>query len=393
MNTHASPTIELHGIAWGHVRGFGPAHATAAAFTAAHPGIHVAWEVRPLKDFAGYPVPLLCEQYDLVLFDHPSLGTCVEAGALLPLDEWLEPEYLADQAEHSVGPGYESYAWGGHQWGLAVDAAAQVAAYRDDLLRKAGAAVPRSWVDVFALAASLPAGRRLGLALRGADAICTFISISANIGGPTFWGQAHGIDAEVGDAAFHLLHRLAPALHPASFHEYDPGMLDLMARADEVVYAPLIFGYSNYARAGFAPRIIHFADIPSHDPRPHGSILGGVGLGISTRCAHPREAVAYAAYVASREVQCGPYFTSGGQPGHRAAWTDPGINAQCHNFFQGTLRTLDLAYLRPRSAGYERFQEEAGEIVRRCVIDGRGGRAAVRALNNLYRTLVGRTPT
>src|SRR5690606_30010679 len=51
-------------------------------------------------------------------------------------------------AEAFVSRSYASYRWDGAQYGLAIDAAAQVAAYRPDLLPSP----PRTWGEVLELA-------------------------------------------------------------------------------------------------------------------------------------------------------------------------------------------------------------------------------------------------
>jgi len=175
--------------------------------------------------------------------------------------------------------------------------------------------------------------------------------------------------------------------------ELDPiQILDTMSQSDEVAYAPFVFGYCNYARPGFAPHLVRFANIPSTRPEPAGSVLGGVGLAISSHSEHRKAAIDYALFVASGECQKGLYFESGGQPGHRAAWIDPEVNERSSRFFEGTLRTLDLAYLRPRHAGYPVFQERAGEFIHSFLRNGGSSRETIENLDLLYkrtRTTIG----
>jgi multiple sugar transport system substrate-binding protein len=121
-------------------------------------------------------------------------------------------------------------------------------------------------------------------------------------------------------------------------------------------------------------------------------MLGGVGLAISAHSEHRQAAIDYALFIASGECQKGLYFESGGQPGHRAAWIDPEVNEWSSEFFKGTLRTLDLAYLRPRHAGYPVFQELAGEVIHRFLRNGGSSRETVENLDRLYkktRTAIG----
>jgi len=141
-----------------------------------------------------------------------------------------------------------------------------------------------------------------------------------------------------------------------------------MSQTDEIAYVPLLFGYSNYARPGFRRHLIRFTNVPRDgEGLPRGAVLGGVGLAASARSSHPREAFAYARFVADPLTQRTTYFQAGGQPGHRSAWTDRDVNAAANRFFLDTLETLDHAYLRPTHVSYPAFQEEAGNVVHACL--------------------------
>ena len=93
------------------------------------------------------------------------------------------------------------------------------------------------------------------------------------------------------------------------------------------------------------------------------STLGGAGLAIAAHCRHRSIALEYAQFVASPWTQAGLYFESGGQPGHRAAWTDAAVNRASNGYFRETLSTLDEAWVRPRFPGYLEFQQKAGLAV------------------------------
>jgi multiple sugar transport system substrate-binding protein len=374
---------QLAGITWNHVRGVAPIAAATEEFTRTRQGFSISWDARSLEEFESYPVDVLAKRYDLILMDHPFVGTCAEKKALLPLDEWIAKEYLADQKDNSVGPSYGSYTWDGHQWALAVDAAAQVSAHRSDLLNTLGLRPPRTWDEVFELTAALPDRTKVGMTLNPTHAYCNFLALCANLGGQDFWEHT-GIDLEIGQESLELLQRLVPLVHRNSIEMSPIKMLELMSRGDEVAYVPLIFGYSNYARAGFVPNFVHFTNIPSTHEEPVGGVLGGVGLAISSHSRHRQEAIDFAVYVGSRECQMGLYFESGGQPGYRAAWTDQRINSEANGFFEETLRTLDLAYMRPRRPGYAPFQERAGTIVHEFLRNGGNSKDVVRALSTFY---------
>lgn len=376
----------LRGITWDHVRGVAPLIATSQHFQKSHPSFHIEWDKRSLKDFEDYPIEVLAEKYDLIMLDHPCIGTAVQKRVLLPLDDWIPMEYLMDQKANSVGPSYDSYIWEGKQWALAVDTAAQVSAYRQDLLERVGHTVPGTWEDVFALAETLSGSSlKIGIPLNATHAFISFLTLGAHLLGAEFWKEADGVDGEAAGEALNLLKRLVPHVHETSLESDPIQMLNRMSETDEVVYIPLIYGYVNYSIAGFRKNLVLFGDIPILHEEPSGSVIGGVGLAISAKCESAREAAEYAMYVASGDCQKGLFFDSGGQPGHREAWVDEKVNRISHGFFQNTLKTLDLSYVRPRYPGYLDIQEKAGEIVRKFLLHSENAKETVREINALYR--------
>ena len=380
----------LRGITWDHVRGVAPLIATTQEFQKSRPSFHIEWDKRSLKDFEDYPIDVLAEKYDLIMLDHPCIGTAVQKKVLLPLDDWVPKEFLADQKRNSVGPSYDSYTWEGRQWALAVDTAAQVAAYRPDLLERTGHAVPATWDDVFALATALSGsgtgtGLKIGMPLNPTHAFLSFMSLGAHLAGGKFLDDEAGVNGEAAEEALNLLKKLVPHVHGMSLASDPIQMLDRMGETDEIVYVPLIYGYVNYSLEGFRKHPVIFTDIPVLRGEPSGSVIGGVGLAISAKCRAVREAVEYAMYVASGDCQKGLYFASGGQPGHREAWLDEQVNRLSRGFFRNTLKTLDLSYVRPRFPGYLDIQEKAGEVVREFLLSSETIDGTVRKINGLYR--------
>jgi ABC-type sugar transport system, periplasmic component len=365
--------------------------AVGRRFSEANPGIRLEWEARSLQDFEDFPVETLAAHYDVMMIDHPHIGTAAENGVFEPMDDWLSAAFLEDQRVNSVGPGYGTYTWNGRQWALSVDEAAQVCAYPQDLKDWD---LPRTWEETAALAASLPAGQHMAFPLVPTHAFSCFVTLNANIGGPDFWQGETAIRKDSGEEAFAVLQRLASASHPCSF-DCDPiGILDAMsgrsAAPEQIVYAPLVYGYSNYAREGYGARLVRFADIPSAVDIPRGSMIGGVGVAVSSRSFHKAEAMRFAEYLASEACQCGPLYFSGGQPGYLKAWLDESINADSHGFFRDTLSTLQHAYVRPRKPGYCAFQRRAGAYLRSALLNRTFPADAVTAFNQLFTELVAR---
>src|ERR1700693_458735 len=145
---------------------------------------------------------------------------------------------------------------------------------------------------------------------------------------------------------------------PAAIFDWNPiDVYEQMSKSEQFAYCPFAYGYSNYSRPQFARSQILFTNLVSlPNGRPICGVLGGTGIGISSRCQNIEVALEYAAYVASAECQKRLYFLAGGQPSHRAAWTDPVVNAMAGGFFQNTLRSMDEAWIRPRYHGYVHIQ-------------------------------------
>lgn len=380
--------IELRGSTWDHTRGYDPLPVTAEAYSAQHPDVRIIWEKRTLRDFAEMALPQLALRYDLIVLDHPWIGGCAAVGSLMPLDDYLSADFLSDQAQNSVGKSHTSYMYQAHQWALAIDAASQVSAYRPDLLAQIDAEIPQTWDDVMLLANDLKrkGGGRVSTPLMHVDCFPCFFSLCANIGEQAFTSEEIAVSRAVGQHALAMMRTLAEVGHPATLHWNPPQILDQMSMTDEIVYCPLLFGYSNFARVGYRDHLIRFTNIPlGTGGVPRGAILGGAGLAVSSRCAHPEVAADYAAFVASADVQRGMYFDHGGQPGYRGAWLDARTNAAANNFFSDTLATLDLAAMRPRYDGWIAVQDQACTLLHQFLTERGDVERTLDALDDAYR--------
>ncbi|MGG1554027.1 ABC transporter substrate-binding protein [Paenibacillus ferrarius] len=378
--------MKLKGMTWSHERGLNPLLAASQAFRESESNVEIEWDARSLQDFELYPLELLADAYDLIMIDHPHIGTAVEKRLLMPLNGLIDADFLKDQERHSTGLSYASYTYQGLQWALPVDAAAQVSACRTDLMNAVGIEAPRTWEEVLQLAGRLPEGQHIGLPLVPVHAYSTFFTLCAQFADRAYWSEELDLPEDVGVAVLELLIDLMPVLHPQSVHCDPIDMLNQMGTTIEIAYVPLIYGYSNYAREGFRPFVTSFTNIPSSGGKPSGSMIGGVGLAISSKCKHPELAARFAVMTASPEFQRTTFFLNDGQPGHRCAWLDPEVNRLSRGFFEQTLDTLTNGSMRPRFDGYITFQEQAGHLIRDTLMQGgRDLRPVVRQLNDMYR--------
>jgi multiple sugar transport system substrate-binding protein len=361
-------TIRLRGMAWDHPRAINPLKAISAEYSRQR-NIAVEWDARPLKDFEDQPLEELATIYDLVLIDYPFVGFAATSGLIVPVNEWTDADYLADQAANSVGPSYASYTWQGKQWALAIDSATQVMAVRDELWDRIGQGeLPSTWEDAAVLAKRLGnATGRVAVALKPNHAYCAFLAVGITLVGDDFWPEGGHVDQSAALEALEFLRNLSTHLHPIS-GEADPiAVSDHMSSTDEIVYVPLMFGYSSYSREGFRPHCLRFGNAPTGRSGRIGSILGGVGIALSARSQYPETAADLARHLVAPEIQAGIYVDSGGQPGHAAAWESAAANAQVKDFFTATRNSMEQAFVRPRVPGHRLFQELAGELVHKYI--------------------------
>lgn len=373
-----SQPTRLRGMTWGHTRGYLPVVATAQRFQEMHPDIEIVWEKRSLKAFEEFPVEKLAADYDLMVIDHPFVGYAAAHGPLLPLDEHLPADFLADQAANSVGASHPSYTYGGHHWALAIDAATPVAFWRADLLARFGFAAPRTWDELIALARA----GHVEIPAAPINCLMNFYTFCVAVGETPFATRERVASLDTGRVALARLRELISLCDPGCWTRNPIASHDLVASADNtrIAYCPLAYGYSNYARAGYAAHRLVFGAPPSLNGAALHTTLGGTGLAVSALRPNRAAALAYAEFTASTEVQRTLYAAAGGQPGHRAAWLDASNNASSGDYFTRTLPVLDNAFLRPRHNGYMEFQERGGPIVHAAL---RGTLSDVEALARL----------
>lgn len=378
---YTSDHVELTGLAWDHTRGYVPLVAAAQRFGELHPGVTIAWRKRSLKAFGDQPLHDLAHHFDLLVIDHPFIGYAAAHGLLMPLDEHLPPAFLADQEAQSVGASYASYSWDGRQWALAIDAAAPVSSWRPDLMQRAGVQPPETWDSLIELA------RRGMVALPAVeiDSLMHFYMMCIALGETPFRASEWVVNRSIGIAALECLRALIALCDPVCLRRNPIQTHEALAASDTLAYCPFAYGYSNYARAGYAANRLRFGGLTTFNGQRLRSTLGGAGLAISASCRHVEVAVAFARFVAEPAVQCGIYVASGGQPGYRAAWNDDLANALCNGYFRDTLPALDAAFLRPRYAGYPWFQDRAAPLVHACLAGERSAAAVMDDLDSLYR--------
>ncbi len=370
--------IELKGITWDHPRGYAPLQASTERYLEKS-GIRVNWQRRTLKDFGDISIDVLADKYDLLVIDHPHMGTVNASGCLIDLNKHLTRSDLKTYQKESVGPSFLSYNYNNHQYAIPVDAACQVAAYRADLFESKN--IPNSWDEVQKLADNLnKTNQFLGMALCATDCNCTFLTLSAQLGYPAKENSSELIPLCIGVRVLQLMKILKESSHPESLNMNPIQLYTYMTSQDDVVYSPLAFAYINYTQS-FSGSILSFCKIPGKN----NAVLGGAGMAVSAKSNHIKEAVEYLNYICSPSYQQSYYVQEGGQPGQLSAWKEKTFNPSYDDFFSSLLNTIEQAYVRPRSKGWPEYQEWLGDVVHEYLVKNKNPENTIKTLNEEYK--------
>jgi multiple sugar transport system substrate-binding protein len=343
-------------------------------------GISITWVPRTLKEFGMVSVESLAHQFDLIVMDHPHIGTMAQAGCVVALDEYVDPDVLADLGVDSPGRSHQSYLWGSHQWAFAIDTACQTSAWRPDVL----GAIPVTWDQVRELAS----GGRVLWPLCAVDAAASFMTLTVARGHECGATRDRFVDRDAGLWALDTMSAVASRSDPQCLVTNPIQMLEELAHGDTFIYAPLSFCYINYSREDHTGHKVNFGEIPvdRDGTAARGALLGGAGLAISSFSDAIEEAVAYGLYVASGPVQRGIYFSSGGQPAHHAAWSDEGLDRQSGGFFSGVAPVLEGSWTRPNGPAFADFQNGMIDLFEEWFVGAKEPDSFLDKLDDLYRS-------
>ena len=378
-----SSAISLKGISWDHSRAFPPAVAAAQRYEETHPGVRIRWEKHSLHDFGHAPIDVLCQKFDLLIIDHPSMGFAHARQCLLPLRDRIGVQMFHHLQTHSVGESFPSYCWADDLWALPIDAACPAAMWRADRV-DSNDPVPATWRELIRWA---DASRVIAPGF-GPDLVLHLLSLCATedetCGRSPDWFAPEALALACLERLRDLFSRLPPEvfkLNPIAIHERLSA-----AESAGPDYCPFAYTYNNYGRSGYSTYPLTFGDPPA---APSGkalrTVIGGTGLAISARCKAPEVALDFAGFIASERVQRTIYTQAGGQPGHLSAWQDALNNQLTGNFFNRTLPAMQRAWVRPRFNGFLAFQEQAGLPMQDWIQSGGSTRDCLKAVNEVWK--------
>ena len=349
--------IELKGMTWDHSRGYDPMIATSEEFKKNNNNnIKIHWDKRPLQAFADRPIEEMTDNYDLIVIDYPHVGEIAAKELLENFDKPAYTDKLSILAKESVGKSHQSYFINNHQWALAIDAASQVSAYRNDLIDN----LPLTWSDLIELAKK----NQVLWPLKPVHAISSFYSICNNIDRPFNSVSKNFVNKKTAVKTLQMMKAVNQYLTKECLQMDPIQASEYMVENEDIVYCPYIYGFSNYSRLGFRKNILSFSNVINIEGNgPVGTHLGGTGIAVSKKSSYKKEAFEYAFWIAGSKCQKSIYYENGGQPGNAIAWEDQKINAETNNFFKNTRDTLEGAWVRPRHNGYMKFQDMSGDII------------------------------
>lgn len=374
----------LRGLTWDHPRGYCVLDELARLdsigvnpFGSVHsPAV---WDRQPLVNFEATPLRELADIYDLLVIDHPNLGQAVDDGALLALDELFDESELMAWRVRAVGSTFDCYNLRGRQWALPIDAAAQVGVKSESLAAEA----PKTWGDACVLAKEVPTVLCLG----GPHAFLMLQAMCVALGQPEDGEHEYAIEPSVGGEALEVMAELLDNAD-RELSMLDPiGVLEAMS-AGGPAYCPLVFGYATYSKRNQGA--LTFFDAPEGGTGRIGSVLGGAGIAISSHVRDTSAAAEHLRRLLDVRVQQDLYEVFGGQSMDTEVWSDTaGLNSLASQFYLGTRKTLEQAWVRPRCAGYTAFQALASYFVRSGLYERASGESILSALNASYRSLKG----
>ncbi len=349
----------LRGITWEHPRGFGSVHGASPFYKSIAPDISIEWEFRSLQAFADRSIEELSQDFDLLIIDHPHIPMAAEGEIFAPFTDPKFEEPLNTLKVQSVGKSFESYMYNEKVWALPIDAAAQVSASRISELVKH----PTNWDQVRDLAKE----NRVAWPLKPIDAFSSFITIATNLGHPPMKEKGIFLQRESVLAVLDFMHDIIQFIPKNNFEMNPIEVAELLSSDSQWIYSPLLFGYTNYSRAGFRKYLLRYRDIPVGPGGISGSLLGGAGIAVSSKSNSIVQAQKFSLWLASSEIQKTFYFDAGGQPGNSRAWEDQRLNSLTQDFFTGTRKTLEAAYLRPRDKRFISVQDEISINMTKCL--------------------------
>lgn len=364
--------VTVYGITWKNTRGYDPLLAGSVEWNLGHPGCQVVWEQKDWYEFEHAVIESLSGEdgrYDLIMYDHPWVGTLVDNDWLVAIDAAIGSQASRDVMERIVPPSAESYCVDGSYYAFPLDAACHVGISRTDIIDTA--AIPPLWEELATWAKAVKSKSLpypIVLSVEGVLGSCMFLTVMASLDAPAFRSLSVGdFDPEAARYALDLLRSLITYCPPNSTHWGPWDIYSAMATQPGIGYSPSIFGYVNYFKIEPYGRHLAVLAPPCFKGHSHSMpILGGVGLGLAHHARdrdHFDMIVDYAMFQASDDVQLRISVENNGQPAARVVWESPEVNLRFNNFYADSANAMKRAYIRPRYPGFHERELAIGQAL------------------------------
>ena len=372
---------QITGVTFAHPRITRPLRRISEAFNALSDTVDVMWNEHPLEAFEELSLCDLSERYDIFAFDHPLIGDALRGDCLVNLEQ-ERPGLSRLLGPQGLGPSLSSYQVGDEAlYGVPFDGAAQVAAY----VRSEFESLPRPRSLDELIAFTQERGRgSVVIPLRPAHAGCTLMTIAASIAPLSARDSRFFIDPTRLSASYSMLSTLTKHVSPESF-ELDPiEMLNEMAADSDILYSPFTFGYGTYASALNLGRTIGFEDSLQVSASPNRAIMGGAGIGVSTKSPHKEVAIDFVNFLISSPSAHELLQAERGQSGLRSQWKST-LDSDMHKyFFEPTRNSMETGFVRPRYPGFVSFLKGFGSLFRQANKENMEPETFVRLATELF---------
>jgi len=313
-------------------------------------------------------------QYDIFIIDCVEVPKYVEAGWVLPIDEWLTEELKNDAIPFAL----DGMAYKGKWYGLPWISEWKSFVYNREMIKKVGySEFPRTWQEVVELAKKLQDAGIVKYASAWSWAqkeslICDFVAILASFGGRFFdenlnpvFNDGKGVQALQFMVDMIYKYKI---VNPSSLGwtetEVDKAMFDKDIAFGMRWGLPLVDLDNPELSKGVGEWEVGL--MPSVDGKHPYTVSGPMGWAISYGTKHPKEAFEYIKFLAGPEGALDAALKAGVVPGWKSVWENPE--------FLKTVRGLDKMYEqamyvvhRPRVPWYLEFSSALQEELHKAL--------------------------
>ncbi|MBX3598245.1 MAG: sugar ABC transporter substrate-binding protein [Rhizobiaceae bacterium] len=361
-------------------------------FNAANPDIQVSLETVPVQNyFPKLSTEVASNASNLQVFTGITnlLYAFAATGKILPMDEVLTPEQIANLEADIPAKYLDTWRYKGRLYAVPNDSNAQWSFYRKDLFDAAGVSLPKKWEDAEAVAKALTKNGVYGYTAslrRGEYAGAHFSSMLFSYGGE-YWDADFNptIDSEAGRKAIEVMRALMAYADPGTVNAGEDDSAQAIATG-VAAWAPLVWGRSDLTDAS---KIATAANIetalpPDGGDHPAAPCLGGQAYMVASWADNKEASAKWIAYATSSEVMR-TFVANQGQPARSSALTDP-ENVKVGRYFPTLQKALGQGHPFPAIPESYQFLVELGNHVSDILAGGVSPEQGLKNANDAFAT-------